>query len=180
MYSFCMAPASSSNMHVLAALLHFARVYATGAPVTLDLHLPGKLPCNTLELRQLETAHAIVNLWLWLSYRFEEDAFPGREGVQQLATDICDLLHRGLRKVTSLTKASGGKPGSRGIDRTTQRPSPAHARLLQPFEAQAQTLQRAQLEGRRLQRGQQAEERGLQAARRPPQGGGRRRAENLA
>ncbi|KAL6767380.1 hypothetical protein ACKKBF_B35050 [Auxenochlorella protothecoides x Auxenochlorella symbiontica] len=180
MYSFCMAPASSSNMHVLAALLHFARVYATGAPVTLDLQLPRKLPCNTLELRQLETAHAIVNLWLWLSYRFDEEAFPGREGVQQLSADICDLLHRGLRKVTSLTKASGSARASRAVDRTTQRPSPAHERLLRPFEAQAQALQRAQLEERRLQRSQQAGEGRLLRARQSAPCEGRRRAESLA
>lgn len=161
MYSFCMAPASSSDPYVLAALLLFAQQYASGAPVTLDLDLPRALPQNPLELRRLETAHAIVNLWLWLSYRFEPEAFPGREEVEKLGGAICDTLHRGLRKVTLLTKARGeGRRRGSSNDASKrapsalleQRPSAAHERLLRPFEEAARPLKEAQLGARMVER----------------------------
>ena len=43
-------------------------------------------------------------LWLWLSYRFDEEAFPGRERVEGLAQRLCELLDSGLQRVTRLTK----------------------------------------------------------------------------
>ena len=147
-YVFCMAPASATDPHLMGALLLFAQRYAAGAPVVLDLALPAELPRNPLELRRLETAHAIVNLWLWLSYRFDEEAFPGREEVQRQAAAICDTLHRGLEKVTRLTKArharggrdAGRRAGRAPVDLLLQRPSPEHERMLQPFEAVARLL----------------------------------------
>lgn len=161
MYTFCMAPAGLSDLHVMAALLQFARAYAAGRPVVLDLALPRTMPSNAEELRRLETAHAIVNLWLWLSQRFEEEAFPGREQSEALAAEICDLLHRGLRKVTRLAKTrpaagsgaghAGPRPGRKHASgrasvrkRAASGPSQAmdeqHQRLLARFEDDARLL----------------------------------------
>ena len=52
-----------------------------GLPVTFEMAVPNRVPRNTDELRQLESAHQVAMLWLWLSYRFDEEAFPGREQV---------------------------------------------------------------------------------------------------
>jgi hypothetical protein len=47
-------------------------------------------------------------LWLWLSYRFEEESFPGRARAERIAAAICDLLDKGLERVTRASK--------RGVD----------------------------------------------------------------
>ncbi len=47
-------------------------------------------------------------LWLWLSYRFEEESFPGRERAERTAAAFCELLDKGLERVTRACK--------RGVD----------------------------------------------------------------
>ena len=60
-------------------------------------------------------------LWLWLSYRFEEEAFPGRAGVEATAEALCLLLDKGLKRITRMSKAGRdvagrvrGGPAGRG------------------------------------------------------------------
>lgn len=43
----------------------------------------------------------ILSLWLWLSYRFEEDAFPGREHALAAAEQLIALMHQGLQDITT-------------------------------------------------------------------------------
>ena len=52
-----------------------------GLPVTLDIAVPDRVPANTEELRHMEAAHQVAMLWLWLSYRFDAEAFPLRAKV---------------------------------------------------------------------------------------------------
>jgi hypothetical protein len=55
----------------------------------------------------IETAAAavhcwqILGLWLWLSYRFEEGTFPGRERVQAVARQLSHWLNLGLLNIQS-------------------------------------------------------------------------------
>lgn len=107
MYVFALAPASSGDPRIMAALIHWAKRYAAGLPCPLDLSPPSKPPETAEEMRGLESAHSIVMLWLWLSYRFEEETFPNREEVQALGDNICFLLGQGLENITAL-----GKQGS--------------------------------------------------------------------
>jgi hypothetical protein len=95
-YNFSCAPASATDPRLAAALLHFASKYAGGTPCTLDIHIPNAVPANIDELRHLESAHQVVALWLWLSYRFHEGAFPERQHVENMALAICDLLDKGM------------------------------------------------------------------------------------
>jgi hypothetical protein len=43
----------------------------------------------------------ILGLWLWLSYRFEEGTFPGRERVQAMARQLSHWLNIGLQNIQS-------------------------------------------------------------------------------
>jgi hypothetical protein len=40
-----------------------------------------------------------MGCWLWLSYRFEEGSFPGRERVQALTRTLCHWLNLGLASI---------------------------------------------------------------------------------
>lgn len=81
------------------ALLEFARIYAEGKPVYLRLkNLPTAPPANEKQIALLEAQHKIVTLWLWLSLRFEAHAFPGREEVLKLNSQVIGWINRGLEK----------------------------------------------------------------------------------
>lgn len=41
----------------------------------------------------------IMGCWLWLSYRFEEGSFPGRERVQGHTRQLCEWLNTGLANI---------------------------------------------------------------------------------
>lgn len=140
MYCFAMAPASSSDLKSMAALLHWARRYAAGQPSALMLNLPDAVPTSPDEMRALESAHAVLTVWLWLSYRFEDpELFPDRERVEALGERICGLLAAGLEGMTisgidkpypviGRNKRGGGKPKKYG------------AGLFETFEAEHREL----------------------------------------
>jgi ATP-dependent RNA helicase SUPV3L1/SUV3 len=106
-YILAMAPASGGDPRIMAALLHWAKKYALGLPCPLEITPPLQAPTTADQLRALETAHSIVTLWLWLSYRFTEvESFvSSREAVQEIGEKICELLGRGLESIT----VSGGE-----------------------------------------------------------------------
>ena len=104
MYTFALAPANAADPRIMAALLHWAKRYAAGLPCPLDLSPPSKPPGSVNEMRVLESAHAVVMLWSWLSYRYEEETFPNRDAVQELGEEICFLLGQGLENITALGK----------------------------------------------------------------------------
>jgi len=107
MFTLCMAPATLKDSRIAAALLHFARQYAAGQPSTLDIHLGDAVPTNAAELQELEAAYQIVSLWLWLSCRFVEGAFPGRETAVAMGEHICALIAKGLEHIT---RSAGKSP----------------------------------------------------------------------
>lgn len=107
-YIFAMAPASGGDPRIMAALLHWAKKYAQGMPCPLDISPPLQAPRTADQMRALETAHSIVTLWLWLSYRFTEvESFvSNREAAQKLGERICELLGQGLENISAAPKTS--------------------------------------------------------------------------
>jgi len=101
MYSFCMAPASSNDLRIQAAMWQFASRYSRGEAVEMQID-PGTVPPRThAEMRDFEAAHAVVTLWMWLSNRFSDEAyFPDPEGAAETAATICRLLSQGLERMS--------------------------------------------------------------------------------
>jgi ATP-dependent RNA helicase SUPV3L1/SUV3 len=108
-YIFAMAPASGGDPRIMAALLHWAKKYAQGLPCPLEITPPLHAPKTADQMRALETAHSIVTLWLWLSYRFTEvDSFgTTKDEAQEIGERICDLLGQGLENITTNAAATG-------------------------------------------------------------------------
>ncbi|PSC71656.1 ATP-dependent RNA helicase mitochondrial [Micractinium conductrix] len=156
MFSFCMAPASATDPKLGAALLHFATKYSKGLPVTFEMAVPNRVPRNTDELRQLESAHQVAMLWLWLSYRFDEEAFPGREQVQEQATLICHMLDKGLRRLTRLSK-SGADIADTPVRPELERIFKCFSGEIGVIEAQRAEQRAAEQEARRRERAEQKE-----------------------
>lgn len=96
LYSFCMAPASTSDLRIRSALLYFAKKYAAGESCELEID-PGDVPPTTSDaMRDFEAAHQVATLWLWLSNRFDAVYFPNHEKAGIIAQRICRLLSQGL------------------------------------------------------------------------------------
>lgn len=74
-----MANASTAHSCALQRSQHACR-YAAGQESQLLLDVPTEPPATLPEMRLCETAYNIVELWLWLSLRF--DHFPDRPSMQ--------------------------------------------------------------------------------------------------
>lgn len=97
LYLFCMAPASTVDLRISAAMLHFAKRYAAGEACELDID-PGDVPPSSPnQMRDYEAAHQVAMLWLWLSNRFGDSlSFPNTQKASSIANTICNLLSQGL------------------------------------------------------------------------------------
>ena len=118
MYSFCMAPASSTDLRIQAALWQFASRLARGEAVEMQID-PGEVaPRTPSEMRDFEAAHAVVSLWIWLANRFgDETYFPDADKAAETAATICRLLSEGLEGMTgraSLRDSEGDRRGDEG------------------------------------------------------------------
>lgn len=101
-YTFCVSPAPISTPVGAAALLRFARLKAAGLPVALDVEPPARLPQTALELRQLELATQVIDLWLWLAKRFQDPAqWPDADGAAKLSHLFCRALDAGIEAVAA-------------------------------------------------------------------------------
>ena len=128
MYSFCMAPASSKDLRIMASLLHFAKRYATGEACELDIDPGDVAPSTPDQMKDFEAAHQIATLWLWLSHRFDDHFFPNKEKAVAISRQICSLLDQGLANVTrSSGKTKHPDAHSRGDVATARTKGKGHS-----------------------------------------------------
>ncbi|KAK7366572.1 hypothetical protein VNO80_08565 [Phaseolus coccineus] len=92
-YLFCISPADMDDEISSQGLTQFAENYAKKGLVRLrEIFTPGslKVPKTAAALKELESIHKVLDLYVWLSFRLEE-SFPDRElAASQKA--ICSML----------------------------------------------------------------------------------------
>ena len=74
-YRFCCAPINRRMPYCTAMYLKIVRQYSRGELISFDwlchqLGWPFRQPDTILDLMQLEAVHDVLDLYLWLSYRF--------------------------------------------------------------------------------------------------------------
>eukprot|EP01122_Echinamoeba_exundans_P012111 TRINITY_DN5001_c0_g1_i1.p2 TRINITY_DN5001_c0_g1~~TRINITY_DN5001_c0_g1_i1.p2 ORF type:complete len:312 (-),score=63.80 TRINITY_DN5001_c0_g1_i1:248-1183(-) len=90
LYSFCMAPVDADNEVVAGFLIKFAESFSRGLPVSSP-------PLNVLmraaktKISSYETAFKVVDLYLWLSYRFPT-FFMDRDEAEKLKDQISQTI----------------------------------------------------------------------------------------
>lgn len=109
-YVFCCAPINRKMPFVCSMFLKFARQYSRSEPITFDwlvVHLsyPFVLPKTILDLVHLEAVFDVMDLYLWLSYRFM-DIFPDAEMVRDTQKELDDIIQQGVFQITRLLKNS--------------------------------------------------------------------------
>ncbi|KAK7072755.1 ATP-dependent RNA helicase supv3l1, mitochondrial [Halocaridina rubra] len=110
-YVFCCSPISRKMPFVCAMFLKFVRQYSRNEPATLDwvchqVKWPFSTPSTILDLVHLEEVFDVFDLYLWLSYRFQ-DMFPDGELVRDLQTELDRMIEDGVSNITALVKNSG-------------------------------------------------------------------------
>eukprot|EP01041_Mallomonas_annulata_P007206 gene7206-14696_t len=69
-FTFANAPASTRDSMSMNSLYQFAATYAQGRPVALNIRLPKYKVRDVIDLTDLCAKHNILDLYLWLSFRF--------------------------------------------------------------------------------------------------------------
>ncbi|XP_019708986.1 ATP-dependent RNA helicase SUV3, mitochondrial isoform X2 [Elaeis guineensis] len=92
-YLFCLSPVDMNDDIAAQGLIQFAENYAKKGLVRLrEIFTPGTLqvPKSHNALKELESIHKVLDLYVWLSFRME-DSFPDRE-LASSQKAICSLL----------------------------------------------------------------------------------------
>ncbi|WOK91573.1 ATP-dependent RNA helicase SUV3, mitochondrial isoform X1 [Canna indica] len=92
-YLFCISPVDMNDEIAAQGLTQFAENYAKKGIVQLrEIFTPGRLqvPKSQNSLKELESVHKVLDLYVWLSFRME-DSFPDCE-LASSQKAICSLL----------------------------------------------------------------------------------------
>lgn len=109
-YVFCCAPINRKMPFVCSMFLKFARQFSKNDTVTFDwlcsnVGWPFSLPRTILDLVHLEAVFDVLDLYLWLSYRFP-DMFPDKNLVRDIQKELDDIIQQGVFQITKLLKNS--------------------------------------------------------------------------
>ncbi|CAJ1048862.1 ATP-dependent RNA helicase SUPV3L1%2C mitochondrial [Xyrichtys novacula] len=108
-YVFCTAPINKQPF-VCTSFLKFARQFSREEPLTFDwicrhISWPLAAPKNIKDLVHLEAVHDVLDLYLWLSYRFM-DMFPDTTLVREIQKELDNIIQQGVQNITRLIKAT--------------------------------------------------------------------------
>ncbi|XP_062214618.1 ATP-dependent RNA helicase SUV3, mitochondrial isoform X2 [Phragmites australis] len=107
-YLFCLSPVDMRDDISVQGLIQFAENYAKKGIVRLkEIFTPGTLqvPKTHNQLKELESVHKVLELYVWLSFRLE-DSFPDRETAASQKS-ICSML------IEEYLERSGWQPRGR-------------------------------------------------------------------
>lgn len=107
-YVFCCAPINRRMPFVCSMFLKFARQYSRNEPMTFDWLMghcgwPFALPKTIIDLVHLEAVFDVMDLYLWLSYRFM-DLFPDAILVREIQKELDNIIQQGVFQITRLLK----------------------------------------------------------------------------
>lgn len=109
-HTFCCAPINRKMPFVTTMYLKFARQFSKGEVVTFDwlchqVGWPFSPPDTILDLVHLEAVHDVFDLYLWLSYRFQ-DMFPDKEITRSVQVELDTVIEEGVGNIVQLLRNS--------------------------------------------------------------------------
>ncbi|XP_061820259.1 ATP-dependent RNA helicase SUPV3L1, mitochondrial [Nerophis lumbriciformis] len=109
-YVFCTAPINKKQPFVCTSFLKFARQFSRDEPLTFEwvcrhVNWPVAPPKNIKDLVHLEAVHDVLDLYLWLSYRFM-DMFPDTALIREIQRVLDNIIQEGVRNITRLIRAT--------------------------------------------------------------------------
>lgn len=108
-YVFCCAPINVRVPYVLTMFTKFSRQYSKNEALTVErlcrmIGWPFSPPRNVMELTHQEAVFDVLDLYLWLSYRFP-DLFPDMEPIRKIQHELDEIIQQGVFNITHLLKA---------------------------------------------------------------------------
>lgn len=99
-----------AHLNRFSLRFQFANQHSRYEPITFEFlakncGLPVRLPQSIAELVHLENIFDVMDIYLWLSYRFI-DMFPHSEQVRSAQSQLDDLIQQGVAQITRLVKES--------------------------------------------------------------------------
>lgn len=124
-YVFCCAPINRKSPFVCSMFLKFARQYSKNEPITFNwlcqhIGWPFQMPRTILDLAHLEGVFDVLDLYLWLSYRFM-DLFPDGQIIRDMQKELDALIQEGIVKLTTLLVNSDAGGEADSFELQTQR-----------------------------------------------------------
>ncbi|TRY90541.1 hypothetical protein DNTS_002663 [Danionella cerebrum] len=112
-YVFCTAPINRKQPFVCTSFIKFARQFSRDEPLTFNwlcrlLNWPLSPPKNIKDLIHLEAVHDVLDIYLWLSYRFQ-DMFPDVKRVREIQKQLDEIIQIGVFNITRLIRATETK-----------------------------------------------------------------------
>ncbi|CAG9791848.1 unnamed protein product [Diatraea saccharalis] len=109
-YVFCCAPINNKFPFVCATFLKMVRQYSRNEPITRTwlcnaIEWPLPSPKTIMDLVHLESVFDVLELYLWLSYRFP-DMFPDVKLVRDMETELDAVIQQGIFQITRLLRNS--------------------------------------------------------------------------
>ncbi|XP_013113540.2 ATP-dependent RNA helicase SUV3 homolog, mitochondrial [Stomoxys calcitrans] len=151
-YVFCCAPINRKMPFVCSMFLKIARQYSRSEPITFDFikkncGWPLSLPKTIVDLVHLEAVFDVMDLYLWLSYRFM-DIFPEAASVRAAQAELDEIIQQGVFQITKLLKNTEANQGTANGDTTYNM-----RRIVQTKEPRLPSTSRGRLTDRLISQG---------------------------
>ncbi|XP_065173456.1 ATP-dependent RNA helicase SUV3 homolog, mitochondrial isoform X2 [Atheta coriaria] len=109
-YVFCCAPINKKLPFVCTMFLKYARQYSKNERITFDwlcrnINWPVQTPKTIIDLVHLEAVFDVLDLYLWLSYRFM-DLFGEAAQVRDMQKELDAVIQQGVVQITRLLRNS--------------------------------------------------------------------------
>ncbi|XP_050292923.1 ATP-dependent RNA helicase SUV3 homolog, mitochondrial [Anthonomus grandis grandis] len=109
-YIFCCSPINKKMPFVCTMFLKFTRQYSKNEAITFDwlcrsIGWPLQPPRTIIDLVHLEAVFDVLDLYLWLSYRFP-DLFNEPDLVRDMQKELDQIIQQGVVQLTRLLKNS--------------------------------------------------------------------------
>ncbi|CAG9772848.1 unnamed protein product [Ceutorhynchus assimilis] len=121
-YIFCCSPINKKMPFVCTMFLKFTRQFSKNEPITFDwlcrsIGWPLQPPRTIIDLVHLEAVFDVLDLYLWLSYRFM-DLFNEPNLIRDMQKELDQIIQQGVVQLTRLLRNSetGISSGTSGAD----------------------------------------------------------------
>jgi hypothetical protein len=95
-FVFCNAPVNTRDASSMNALYYFAAMYAQNRPVASNVRLPKSPVTNMIDFSTLCLRHNLLDLYLWLSFRFPKIFIERDLSIQQRVHSL-QLIEKSLQ-----------------------------------------------------------------------------------
>lgn len=129
-YTFATSPINSKQTFVCSCFVKFVRFYSNNDPVSTEvlkkmLDWPLKVPKTVQDVTHLESVYDVLDLYLWLGYRFA-DIFSSVEDVKQMRVELESVIYEGVKHISIWNQQNKAANKRHVVNRNLHRHTPRY------------------------------------------------------